>query len=251
MRLKSKLDLLVKAIAVELCIFGFIALVFWFQYDKAQDGLVTKTKAIAETIGEQAGAFFSSRQDEATSDEFFLFLDKRLGRKKLFNTFEVAPKFFSVVLRKDVDRAGLLNQFKEDFYPQGGYKVIKGGGIISVAVPFRVSSSSEPFGFVKIDSDAFALMSNTLSNNFIFYAAILVMLNNQAFILYLLLRRRKAVEFEKGYLKEHSIGALKIFHRVLGDIIEDHEEEVKTKPRRREAGEKVISLLEMFEQKNK
>ena len=50
----------------------------------------------------------------------------------------------------------------------------------------------------------------------------LVVLNNQAFILYLFSRRKKEELIDKGYLKEHSIGALKIMHKVLGDIIEDH-----------------------------
>ncbi len=251
MRLKNKVALLVKAIAVELCIIGFIALVFWFQYDKAQVGLVSKTRTIAETIGEQAGVFFSSREDGATSEEFLLFLDQRLGRKKLFNTFDIAPKFFSVVLMRDVKKGGLLDQFRDSFYPQDGYRVTKGGGVVSVSVPFKVRGYSEPFGFVKIDSDTLALKESVFTENVILYAAILVILNNQAFILHLLLRRRKEVEFEKGYLKEHSIGALKIFHRVLGDIIEDHEVEAKGKARRQETEEKVISLLDMFDRRNK
>jgi len=90
----KKLDTLAKAVGMELCILGFIGLVFLFQYDKATDELVSKTKAIGETIGEQASVFFTGRKDKATSDEFFLFLDERLGRKKLFNTFDIAPKFF-------------------------------------------------------------------------------------------------------------------------------------------------------------
>ena len=249
MRLKNKLETIVAALGIELCIFAFVGLVFLFQFDKSKADLVGKTKAIAETIGEQAGSFFSHRK-EGTSDEFFLFLDERLGRKKLFNTFEIAPKFFSVVLRKDVENTKLSDNFKDDFYPRKGYSVGNQDGVISVSVPFALQGRSEPFGIVKIDSDTQALMEKVIADNFLFYAAILVVLNNQAFILYLLLKKRKEVVFEKGYLKEHSMGALKIMHKVLGDIIEDHEgggEPIK----KQGDSKKVISISELVEKRKK
>ena len=67
MRLKNKLETIVAALGIELCIFAFVGLVFLFQFDKSKADLVGKTKAIAETIGEQAGSFFSHRK-EGTSD---------------------------------------------------------------------------------------------------------------------------------------------------------------------------------------
>ncbi len=222
MRLKYRLGTIAAALGIEICIFAFVGLVFLFQFGKAKVELIGKTKAIAETIGEQAGTFFSRRKN-GTSDEFFLFLDERLGRKKLFNTFEIAPKFFSVVLKRDIDSAKLPDDLKNDFYPKKGYAVGNRDGVMSVSVPFALQGQSEPFGIVKIDSDKQAIMEKVLADNFLFYAAILVVLNNQAFIFYMLLRKRKEVVFEKGYLKEHSVGALKIMHKVLGDIIEDHE----------------------------
>ena len=248
----KKLDTLAKAVGMELCILGFIGLVFLFQYDKATDELVSKTKAIGETIGEQASVFFTGRKDKATSDEFFLFLDERLGRKKLFNTFDIAPKFFSVVLRSDIERSGFSDRYKEDFYPTGGYTVKKVGGSISVSVPFLRSGESSPFGIVKIESSTRTLMQKVLMDNFLLYSAILLVLNNQAFILYLILRRKREVVFEKGYLKEHSIGALTIFHKVLGDIIADHEmtgAELKEQPAESAQDEKVVSISKKIRKK--
>jgi hypothetical protein len=251
MRLKNKLGIIAAAFGIELCIFAFIGLVFLFQLDKAKMEMVNKTKAIAETIGEQAGSFFSRRKD-GTSDEFFLFLDERLGRKKLFNTFEIAPKFFSVVLKRDRDNAKAPDDFKDDFYPKKGYSVENHDGVISVSVPFALQGQSEPFGIVKIDSDTHAIMEKVLSDNFLFYAAVLVVLNNQAFIFYLLLRKRKEVIFEKGYLKEHSIGALKIMHKVLGDIIGDHEGGGEPIKRQGDSSsKKVISISELVEKRKK
>lgn len=251
MRLKNKLETIATALGIELCIFAFVGLVFLFQFDKAKVDIINKTKAIAETIGEQAGSFFSRRKD-GTSDEFFLFLDERLGRKKLFNTFEIAPKFFSVVLKRDIEKAKSPDDFKDDFYPKKGYSVGDHYGVISVSVPFALQGRSEPFGIVKIESDTHAIMEKVLSDNFLFYAAVLVVLNNQAFIFYLLLRKRKEVIFEKGYLKEHSIGALKIMHKVLGDIIGDHEggEEPIKKPGDN-SSKKVISISELVEKRKK
>ncbi|MCI0453889.1 MAG: hypothetical protein L0Y68_02700 [Candidatus Dadabacteria bacterium] len=250
MRLKNKLGTIIPALGIELCIFAFVGLVFLFQFDKAKVELVNKTRAIAETIGEQARSFFSQRMKEGTSDEFFIFLDQRLGRKKLFNTFEIAPKFFSVVLRRDVESGKVPEEIKDDFYPKKGYTVSDKNGMVTVSVPFTIQSQSEPFGIVKIDSDTQALMEKVFADNSILYAAILVVLNNQAFILYILLRRRKEVIFEKGYLREHSVGALKIMYKVLGDIIQDHEGDVEPSKKQGES-KKVISISELVERRKK
>jgi hypothetical protein len=253
MRLKNKLITIAAALGIELCIFALIGLVFLFQFDKEKSELVNKTKAVAETIGDQARSFFSLRGEETTSDEFFQFLDERLGRKKLFNTFDIPPVFFSVVLRKDIEKGKASGFFMQDFYPEDGYSVKKYKGKISVSVPFTVRDKSEPFGIIKIDSDTKAIAKKVIADNFLLYAAMLVVLNNQAFIFHLLLKRKKEVVFEKGYLKEHSIGALKIMHKVLGDIIEDHEGSGRhEEPNKKQVdGKKVVSISELLDKRKK
>jgi hypothetical protein len=79
----------------------------------------------------------------------------------------------------------------------------------------------------------------------------LIVLNNQAFIFYLLTRRKREVVFEKGYLKEHSIGALKIMYKVLGDIIEDHQTEIEPDDKRKsqEADKNVISISDLADKR--
>lgn len=224
MRLNGKFSTITKAIGIELCILALIGLVFLFQFNNAKDEFVNKTRAISETIGDLAGDFYSEEGIQPTSGEFYHFLDKRLGRKKLFNTFEVSPKFFSVVFKKDLEgESGSGGLFMNEFYPEGGYTVTDTNGIISVSVPFTTQAQTEPFGLVKIDSDTAGILKKVFADNYLLYAAMLIVLNNQAFIFYLLMiRKKKEVVFEKGYLKEHSIGALKIMHKVLGDIIDDH-----------------------------
>jgi len=226
MRLNIKNNTIIISILVEICIFALVGLVFLFQYTKAKEDFVTKTRAIAETIGDLSGSFFTEENTNPSSDEFYHFLDERLGKKKLFNTFELAPKFFSVRFGKDLN---LPNEnegvFMRDVDPKEEYKVENKAGVISVSVPFTLKDMLEPYGVIKIDSDKSAIAKKVLSDNFLLYAAMLVVFNNQAFIVFLLLRRKKEVVFEKGYLRENSLGALKIMHKLIGDMIVDNESE--------------------------
>lgn len=229
MRLNQKFGLLFKISMIELGIVALIGVVFYFQFDNAKREFVTRTRAIAETIGDQATSFYQDHGEGSTSDEFYLFLDERLGRQKLFNTFGVSPKFFSVTFTKQGENEMASGHFLESTYPPEGYSVEKYAGKISVSVPFLAPQAEGPLGIVKIDSDTKTLMKEVFADNFLLYVAILVVLNNQAFILYLFFRRRREeVPFGgEGYLKEHSVSALKLMHKVLGDIIEDHASEDK------------------------
>ncbi|MFQ5788038.1 MAG: hypothetical protein ACE5H1_08660 [Thermodesulfobacteriota bacterium] len=251
MRITNNLGTIAKAIGIEVCILAIVGLVFLFQFDKAKVELVNKTRAIAETIGEQASSYFAHVGNSATSDEFYLFLDDRLGRKKLFDTFDIAPKFFSVVMKKDVETGMDSGYFMEDFNPERGYSVKNRNGVISVSVPFTVQETTEPFGIVKIDSDTKAILKKVLANNFLLYAAMLVVLNNQAFIFYLLLRRKKEVVFEKGYIKEHSLGSLRVMHKLLGDMIEDHMNDIEEQAINKENNKNVISITDIADKRKK
>ncbi|MCZ6638336.1 MAG: hypothetical protein O6830_00030 [Candidatus Dadabacteria bacterium] len=244
MRLTNKFSIIFKALGIEICILALIGLVFLFQFNTAKSEFVTKTRAISETIGDLAIDFYSEEGIEPTSGDFYLFLDKRLGRKKLFNTFEISPKFFSVVF----NREGFLTN---DYDWEEGYSVKDSNGILSVLVPFSGRDQSEYLGLVKIDSDTSAILKKVFADNYLLYAAMLIVLNNQAFIFYLLTRRKREVVFEKGYLKEHSIGALKIMYKVLGDIIEDHQTEIEPDDKRKsqEADKNVISISDLADKR--
>ena len=244
MRLNQKFGLLFKISMVELGIIALIGVVFYFQFDNAKKDFVTRTRAIAETIGDQATSFYQDHGEASTSDEFYLFLDERLGREKLFNTFGVSPKFLSVTFMKQPDSEMASGHFLEDTYPPEGYSVEKYAGKISVSVPFLSPQVNGPLGIVKIDSDTKTLMKKVFADNFLLYVAILLVLNNQAFILHLFYRRRKEeIPFSEGYLKEHSISALKLMHKVLGDIIEDHtSEDKKTAEKKTADPANVISI---------
>ncbi len=253
MRIKGNIELIGRVVLVELVILLLIGAVFYFQFSNAREEFINKTRSVAETIGDQAGAYFSdagqhaSTGKEVTSDDFFLFLDERLGRKKLFNVLDFSPEFFSVVFKKDVDRGSVKGYFHNDFYPDAGYSVQSKEGLISVTVPFITRGQSEPFGLVKISADNMTILKRVFLDNFLLYVAMLIVFNNQAYILYLFTRKKKEeVLVDKGYLKEHSIGALKIMHRVLGDIIDDHSDggdrSSLKQPKEAEPVENVISI---------
>jgi len=120
-----------------------------------------------------------------------------------------------------------------------------------VSVPFTVQETTEPFGIVKIDSDTKALLKKVLADNFLLYAAMLVVLNNQAFIFYLLLRRKKEVVFEKGYIKEHSLGSIRVMHKLLGDMIEDHVTDTQERTTNQESNKNVISITDIADKRKK
>ena len=256
MRLRENLALVGKILLVELSILLLIGTVFYFQFSNAKEEFVNKTRTVAETIGDQASTYFSDIGREPTSDEFFLFLDERLGRKKLFNILEISPEFFSVVFKKDVDKGSIGGYFNRDFYPDEGYSVQKNKGTVSVTVPFIARHQSEPFGIVKIGSDNMTILRKVFADNLLLYVAMLVVLNNQAYILYLFTRKKKEeILVDKGYLKEHSVGALKIMHKVLGDIIDDHstgsEKTGLDQPKTSESTKNVISISKPIVRKEK
>jgi hypothetical protein len=71
----------------------------------------------------------------------------------------------------------------------------------------------------------------------------------------LLNRKKKEIVFEKGYLRNNSVGALKIMHKILGDVIADHELEEqgvqKEDSVKNSDGKNVISFLSLSEKKKK
>ena len=100
------------------------------------------------------------------------------------------------------------------------------------------------------------MLLNVIESDFLLYVAMLVVFNNQAYILYLFTRKKKEEVFvDKGYLKEHSIGALKIMHKVLGDIIEDHpagdEKTAEDQAKTNDPNKNVISISRLITRKDK
>ena len=96
---------------------------------------------------------------------------------------------------------------------------------VSVAVPLIRGTERSPYGVLRIETQTAGLLNEVLWKNASLYLLIIVLVNGQVIALLVLLSRKpQPLPFERGYLKEHALGALKLQHKILGDIIADHED---------------------------
>ena len=79
-----------------------------------------------------------------------------------------------------------------------------------------------PYGVVRIETSNIPILTEVLYNNGLFYMLLFLILNNQAFLFYLWTKKKKSLDVDTGYLKESSLGSIKIMHKLLGDVIQDH-----------------------------
>ena len=77
-------------------------------------------------------------------------------------------------------------------------------------------------GVVRVEVDNIPLILRTLSTNAVFYLLLFLILNNQAFLFYLWTKKKKPPITDTSYIKESSIGSIKIMQKILNQIIEDH-----------------------------
>tara|TARA_B100001769_G_scaffold42005_1_gene29217 strand:+ start:539 stop:1276 length:738 start_codon:yes stop_codon:yes gene_type:complete len=213
---------------LQLLIFSFIFTLFVFSFNQRREVSKVQSKALASVIAEQASYYFEENNGKFSSNDFFSFLDNRIGVEKLTSAFNVnPPELLTVYFRSDILRgvvnAGTdINLIKDDnspfnqsnrFFFNNKYVAIK---------PFYIESSDKPYGVVRIETSNIPILTEVLYNNGIFYMLLFLILNNQAFLFYLWMRKKKSLDVETGYLKESSLGSIKIMHKLLGDVIEDH-----------------------------
>lgn len=241
----KKFRLFYKIVFVETAILFLIGAIFYSQFSSAKSELIKQTVVASELIGEEATGY-SVHTATPTSSEFYAMLNNKHGSGGLFKTFEVAPSSFRVAFANEGGyRAG-----DKEFSFEKGYAISDEGGIYSISVPFL---AGDPYGgVVTMETPRSALIGKVLRNNLLLYLALFIVLNNQVFILHYLISKRRQNIIDKGYtkpyMKQHSIGALKVMRKILEEIIEDHPEEIKknapaaTDPSAAEESKKVISL---------
>ena len=104
--------------------------------------------------------------------------------------------------------------------------VVRDGWKLFVSVPFSTPDGATR-GLLWIEHDRGAIARATLLDPawLSFQLVLFVLLSSQLVLTCVVLaRRNRTIVFEKGYLKDHAVGALKLQHRLLGQIIRDHEE---------------------------
>ncbi len=132
---------------------------------------------------------------------------------------------FSIWLKSDIDKEG-REDLRQVFENPNKYRIQETAKEVTVNVPLYHGYGEKPYGMVQIVTTISNLSRDVFYKNFFLYLAIILLYNSQVLLLYLLWRQRRketVVYLEKGYLKEHAIGALKLQHKILGDIIADHE----------------------------
>ena len=219
---------LIVIVLLQLLIFSFIFTLFVFSFNQRREVSKNQSKALASVIAEQASNYFEENNNNFSSKDFFNFLDDQIGVQKLTNAFNVnPPELLTVYFRSDIMK-GIVNAGTDDnlnkdddspfnktnkFFFNNKYVAIK---------PFFIGTSDMPYGVVRIETSNIPILTEVLYNNGLFYMLLFLILNNQAFLFYLWTKKKKSLDVDTGYLKESSLGSIKIMHKLLGDVIEDH-----------------------------
>ena len=215
---------------IQLLILSFIYILFVFNFNQRREINKTQSKELASIIAEQASNYFQKNKVNYSSNDFFNYLDSQIGVQKLTNAFNLnPPEILAIYFRSDIEKgivnAGVDSNFNKDdtslvnrsmkYFFNNKYVAIK---------PFFLDGARKPHGVVRIETSTIPILINVLANNGIFYLFLFLILNNQAFLFYLWVRKKRDVVLDKRYLKDSSLGAIKIMHKLLGDIIDDHKE---------------------------
>ncbi len=252
MRVAGRTGLLYKILFIEAGIIFLVCAIFYNQFGAAKTEVINRTVAASELIGDEAAEFIL-HSENPTSGEFQTFLRSKHGQGGIFETFDVEPASFRVIFMKE-----MRDKQASDFYSEKGYGVRDTGRMFSVTVPFLTGADGRPYGVVTIDSSKRMIMRKVLGDNFLLYLALFVVLNNQVFILYYLFsKRQKDIidrNYARPYLKQHSIGALRVMRKILDEIVEDNPEEPQGKEAKTQSSEtgkksgsrKIISISQFL-----
>lgn len=227
MRLAKRFGFFYKILFIEAAIIFSVCAIFYSQFQSAKSDVINKAVLTSEFIGEEAANFIIHTKNP-TSAEFHAFLRSKHGQNGVFKLFNVTPTSFRVMFTKEYG-----NGRGADFSFEKGYGIRDAGKVFSVSVPFLPGADGTPYGFVTINSSKGMIMRQVIENNFLLYIALFIVLNNQVFILrYYASRKRKDIvnkNYVKPYLKQHSIGALKVMRKILDEIVEDHPDDAPRK----------------------
>ncbi len=215
---------------IQFLILSFIFILFLFNFNQRREVNKIQSKELASIIGEQASKYFQKNRNNYSSNDFFNYLDSQIGVQKLTNAFNVNPPeiltiYFVSDIEKGIVNAGVDANFAKDDTAAINKKIKYFFNNKYVAIkPFFLNGYDKPYGIVRIETSTIPILADVLAHSGIFYLFLYLILNNQAFLFYLWVRKKKDVVLEQGYLKESSLGAIKIMHKLLGDVIDDHKE---------------------------
>lgn len=215
---------------------------------------VRRNRAIAQAIGKHAGEFFAGReQQEFSLRQLNGFLAERLGRGKLFDEGGGRAESFEVYRLQDLKLGRIRPEILDSVDFSEPYTVRDDEITITVTVPFALADSAtqgeaEPYGIVRIPAQRLRIYRGLIERNAALYLTVGFLFAAQLILGYLLmLKRRREIIFERGYLREHALGALKLQRQILDGIIRDHEggaHDLEDLSGEADEGSKVVQLFD-------
>jgi len=136
---------------------------------------------------------------------------------------------FAVILKEDIDQSKDPHLKHAFYYPQLN-RVQEYQSTVAVNLPLYREGDKSPYGLIRVEHNIKNLPRDIFYKNLLSYILIGIFYNG--FLVALLFGlwrkpRESIVYLERGYLKEYALGALKLHHKILGQIIDDHEADAK------------------------
>jgi len=139
---------------------------------------------------------------------------------------------FAIILEKDIEKSS-DPYLKQAFLSPWENRVQEYGQTLSLNVPLFRGKEKKPYGLVRIEHNLKNFPRDIFYKNLLVYILVGIFYNGFLLaIIFGVFRKPKetVVYLEKGYLKEYALGALKLHYKILGKIIEDHENLQEKKP---------------------
>ena len=165
---------------------------------------------------------------------FISFLDSNIGIDELSSAFAITkPNIISIYFSNDIISGKVNAGVDENFQKDDAAEINKDEKYFFnnkyVAIRPFYETNEKPMGVVRVEVDNIPLILRTLSTNAVFYLLLFLILNNQAFLFYLWTKKKRPPISDTSYIKESSIGSIKIMQKIINQIIEDHKNETDEK----------------------
>ncbi len=205
-----------------------LAVLFHFQVLNEKRRIILQSNIVAMSYALQPQPFTSSSSryfyEYGFPNIVSIFKDP-MSTRAAFSFDKTNLTKFSILLEEDILKKG-DDELRQIFENPDKFRIQETPEEVKINVPLYRGHGDKPYGIVQVSNTITNLRRDIFFKNFFLYLAIILLYNSQIFLIYLYRRQRRkqtVVYLEKGYLKEHAIGALKLQHKILGDIIADHE----------------------------
>lgn len=192
------------------------------------DSLVRTNRASADLIARVVSKYFTEverKQGQYNPSELKRRLDSELGYRKLIADSRLSPQY-SVHRVADEQRGPVRADILRATEEGRSWTVTERDGVISVTQLFQLEGSPQDYGAIVVPLSLKAVYLDVFQRNQALYLSVAFLYIAQVMLAFLVMRPARGgsdIVFEKGYLRERALGALKLQRQILDGIIEDHE----------------------------